>query len=168
MREQFYRGNQSLKDKVFALDFTLIFLVLILGIISIFAMYSTEQGQYGYYTKSHLYRFSTFFLLFIIISFFNIQYIYKFSYFFYILILILLIAVDSFGITSSGSKRWINLFFINLQPSELMKVALIVFLARYYNKIPSQKVNSIKHIFTTHYFQMYTIFICQLIQCCLI
>ena len=101
----------------------------------------------SYHTQSHLYRFSIFYLFFIIISFFNIQYIYKLSYLFYIFVLILLLAVDSFGITSSGSKRWINLFFINLQPSELMKVALIVFLARYYNKIPSQNVNSIKHIF---------------------
>jgi len=63
------------------------------------------------------------------------------------LVLILLFAVDLFGITASGSKRWISLFFINLQPSELMKVSLIVFLARYYYKIPSQNVNSIKHIF---------------------
>ena len=50
------------------------------------------------------------------------------------------------GITASGSKRWINLFFLNLQPSELMKVALIIFLARYYNKIPSRNINSIRHI----------------------
>ena len=77
MREQLYRGNQSFKDKVFALDFTLIFLVLILGIISIFAMYSTEQGQYGYYTKSHLYRFFIFFSLFIVISFLRINFWFK-------------------------------------------------------------------------------------------
>ena len=55
-------------------------------------------------------------------------------------------AVDFFGVTASGSKRWINLFFINLQPSELMKIALIIFLARYYYKIPSEHVTSIKHI----------------------
>ena len=64
MKEHFYKGNQSFKDKFFALDFVLIFLVLGLGITSIFAMYSTEQGQFGYYTKSHLYRFFSFFLTF--------------------------------------------------------------------------------------------------------
>ena len=61
--------------------------------------------------------------------------------------LILLFGVDFFGITASGSKRWINLFIINLQPSELMKISLIIFLARYYNQIPSHNVNNIKHIF---------------------
>ena len=91
--------------------------------------------------------FLFFFLFFIIISFFNIKYIFRSAYIFYIIIFILFLLVDTFGITSSGSKRWINLFFINLQPSELMKISLILFLARYYYKIPSQNVNHIKHIF---------------------
>tara|TARA_Y100000590_G_scaffold320575_1_gene362937 strand:- start:761 stop:1627 length:867 start_codon:yes stop_codon:yes gene_type:complete len=60
--------------------------------------------------------------------------------------LILLFYVDFFGITASGSKRWINLFFFNLQPSELMKVSIIIFLARYYYKIPSENVSNFKYI----------------------
>tara|TARA_Y100000590_G_scaffold465507_1_gene638014 strand:- start:486 stop:1610 length:1125 start_codon:yes stop_codon:yes gene_type:complete len=147
IRNYFQKRNQSFGEKILAFDFVLLFLILLLGIISLFAMYSSERGNFSYHTQSHLYRFSTFFLLFIVISFFRIQYWYKSAYIFYFLVLILLIGVDLFGITASGSKRWINLFFINLQPSELMKVSLIVFLARYYNKIPSQNVNSIKHIF---------------------
>ena len=144
--KHFYRSNLSFREKFFSLDFSLIFLVLLLGIISIFAMYSSEQGKFAYYTKSHLYRFFSFFTVFIIVSFFKIRFWYKSAYLFYFLILILLISVDFFGITSSGSKRWINLIFINLQPSELMKIALIIFLARYYYKIPSEHVAQIKHI----------------------
>ena len=146
MRTHFHRGNLSFSEKFFSLDFSLIFLILLLGTISVLAMYSSEQGNFGYYTKSHLYRFVTFFLFFVIISFIRIRLLYKFAYLFYFIILLLLIGVDFFGITSSGSKRWINLFFINLQPSELMKVALIIFLARYYHKIPSEHVAQIKHI----------------------
>ena len=129
------KRNQSIGDKILAFDFQLLFLVLALGIISFFAMYSSEMGHFSYHTQSHLYRFSIFFLLFIIISFFKIQFWYKSAYLFYFIVLILLFAVDSFGVIAAGSKRWISLFFINLQPSELMKVALIIFLARYYNKI---------------------------------
>ena len=146
-RDYFQKRNLNITDKILAFDFTLLFLILLLGVISLFAMYSSERGSFSYHTQSHLYRFSIFFLFFIIISFFNINYIYKSAYVFYLIILILLFAVDSFGVTASGSKRWINLFFINLQPSELMKVSLIVFLARYYYKIPSQNINNIKHIF---------------------
>ena len=146
MRQYIYKDNLRFRDKIFALDFPLIFLILLLGVISLFAMYSTEQGKFGYYTQSHLYRFSIFFIVFIIVAFFRIQFWSKSAYLFYFIILILLFAVDFYGVTSQGSKRWINLFFINLQPSELMKIALIVFLARYYNNIPSEHVSNIKHI----------------------
>ena len=146
VRDYFQRKNLSIIDKILAFDFTLLFLVFLLGVISLFAMYSSERGTFSYHTQSHLYRFTTFFLLCIVISFFNIKHIYKSAYVFYIIVLILLIAVDFFGVTASGSKRWINLFFINLQPSELMKISLIIFLARYYYKIPSEHVTHLKHI----------------------
>ena len=142
----FQKHNLNFREKVFSLDFLLIFMVLLLGIISIFAMYSSEQGKFGYYTQSHLYRFAIFFMVFIIFSFFRVQFWYKSAYLFYFIILILLVAVNLYGITASGSKRWISLFFINLQPSELMKIALIIFLARYYYKIPSEHVTNIKYI----------------------
>ena len=158
-RNYFQKVNLSLKDKIFAFDFTLFFLILLLGIISLFAMYSSERGNFSYHTQNHLYRFSIFFLLFIIISFFRIQFWYKSAYLFYFIVLILLFAVDLFGVTASGSKRWISLFFINLQPSELMKVSLIIFLARYYYKIPSQNVNNIKHIFIPFFSLMIPVFL---------
>ena len=148
MRQHFYSDNKSFRDKIFALDFMLIFLVLLLGAISVFAMYSTEQGKFGYYTQSHLYRFLIFFMLFIITSFFRINFWFKSAYLFYFIILILLITVDFFGITASGSKRWISLFFINIQPSELMKIALIIFLSRYYYKIPVENITNFRYIFT--------------------
>ncbi len=146
IRNLFQKSNQSIRDKVFSLDYLLIFLVLLLGVISFFTMYSTERGNINYYTQSHIYRFSVFFLIFIVISFFKINFWYKTAYIFYSLVLILLIIVDFYGVSASGSKRWINLLFINLQPSELMKVALIVFLARYYSKIPSENITQIKYI----------------------
>ncbi len=48
--------------------------------------------------------------------------------------------------TSSGSQRWLGLYFINLQPSELMKVGLILFLAKYYHRISSGDVNKIRYL----------------------
>jgi rod shape determining protein RodA len=146
-KNYFQKRNQSISDKILAFDFQLLLLILALGIISILAMYSSEMGHFSYHTQNHLYRFSIFFLIFVIISFFRIQFLYKSAYLFYFLVLILLFGVDLFGVTASGSKRWISLFFINLQPSELMKVSLIIFLARYYNKIPTTNVNNLKYIF---------------------
>ena len=143
----FSKSNLSFKDKFLSLDFKLIVLVLLLGIISFFAIYSTERGNFAYYTENHLYRFCIFFLLFIILSFVKIHFWYKSAYLFYLIILILLFAVHFFGTTASGSTRWINLFVFNLQPSELMKIALIVFLARYYSRIAFHDVNRLKFMF---------------------
>ncbi len=144
----FLKGRSSFSDRLLSLDYILILLVFLLGTISFFAMYSTERGNYGYFTQSHIYRFTIFFVVFLLISFFKIQFWYKTAYPFYLIVLILLFAVDFFGVTASGSKRWINLFFINLQPSEIMKVSLIIFLARYYHKIPAANVTNIKYIVT--------------------
>ena len=147
IKQHFQKGNLSFRDKILSLDFSLIFLILALGIISFFAMYATEQGNFGYYTQNHLYRFFIFFTLFLAASFLRVRFWFSSAYIFYFIILVLLFAVDIFGVTSSGSKRWINLIFINLQPSELMKISIIVFFARYYYKIPTQSVTNLKYIF---------------------
>ena len=123
------QSHLSLKDKIFSLDLVLFFSILILGIISFFAMYSTDGGEFAYHTKSHIVRFFVFFLLFITVSFFRTNFWYNWSVPIYLLILALLVLVKYVGLTSSGSQRWLNLYFINLQPSELMKIGLILFLA---------------------------------------
>ena len=78
----FNRGRISLRDKILSLDIKLILLILLLGIISFFAMYSTERGNLQYYTQSHIYRFCIFFSLFILLSFVQIKHWLKISYIF--------------------------------------------------------------------------------------
>ncbi len=142
------QSHLSLRDKIFSVDIILFFSILILGIISLFAMYSTDGGEFLYHTKSHIIRFFVFFILFIAVSFFKINFWYNWSIPIFIAILALLILVKFFGLTSSGSQRWLNLYFINLQPSELMKVSLILFLAKYYHRISSGDVNRAKYLLT--------------------
>ena len=89
-------------------------------------MYSTDGGKFGYFTNSHILRFSLFFILFIIFSFIQIRFWHALAYFFYLFVLGMLVSVLWFGITAQGSQRWIDLYFINFQPSELMKIAIIV------------------------------------------
>ena len=148
LRRGSIHSHLNLRDKIFSLDPILFFSILFLGIISFFAMYSTDGGQFAYHTKSHIIRFCVFFTLFIVVSFFQANFWYNSSTFIYIGILALLIFVKYFGLTSSGSQRWLNLYFLNLQPSELMKVALIMFLAKYYHRVSSGDVNRAKYLLT--------------------
>ena len=140
------QSSLSFKDKLFSIDYILVISILVLGIISMFAMYSTDGGEFKYHTKSHILRFSVFFLMFFIISFVQIRFWHGSSYLIYILFFVLLLGVKYFGLTSSGSKRWLNFYFMNLQPSELMKVGLILFLAKYYHRVPLENVNKIKFL----------------------
>ena len=133
-------------QKVRSIDYLLIFCVLLLGIISSFAMYSTDGGELLYHSKSHIIRFSIFFIFMIIISFINIKTWHSLGYLFYIFVLGLLIWASLFGITAQGSQRWIDLYFVNLQPSELMKIAIIVCFAKYYHRIQISDVNKLKNI----------------------
>ena len=85
----------------------------------------------------------------LIFSFINIKYWFSIGYISYLLIIGLLIWTYLFGITSSGSQRWIDLYFINLQPSELMKIAIILCLAKYFHRMKLENVNSIYTILTS-------------------
>ena len=82
----------------------------------------------------------------LVISFFNIKIWHIFSYIFYFIIILLLIWVSVYGIKVSGSQRWMNLYFIVLQPSELMKIGIILCLAKYYHRLKIDDVNSFTSI----------------------
>ena len=133
-------------QKVKKLDYILIFSILLLSIISLLVMYSTDGGEILYHTKSHFIKLVIFFFLMLAISFFNIKIWHISSYFIYIFGIILLIWVSIYGIKVSGSQRWMNLYFIVLQPSELMKIGIILCLAKYYHRLKIDSVNSFTSI----------------------
>ena len=68
------QSNLSFKDKIVSMDFILILSILAIGIISMFAMYSTDGGEFKYHTRSHIIRFIIFFILFFILSFFKLDF----------------------------------------------------------------------------------------------
>ena len=133
-------------QKIKKLDYILVTSVIILSIISVFVMYSTDGGEILFHTKNHFVKLAVFFPLMILVAFFNIKFWHNFSYIIYIIVILLLIYVSFFGIKSSGSQRWMDLYLFVLQPSELMKVAIIMCLAKYYHRLKIENVNSFTSI----------------------
>ena len=123
-------SDQNFFQKVKNLDYILLLSILILSTLSLFVMYSTDGGELLYHTKSHLIKLSVFFVLMLLISFFNIKIWHLSSYFLYGIIILLLIWVSIYGIKVSGSQRWMDLYFLALQPSELMKIGIILCLSK--------------------------------------
>ena len=145
---QRYRLNSDLSffQKVKELDYILLISIFILSFVSLAVMYSTDGGEILYHTKSHFSKLAIFFPLMIIIAFFNIKYWHTFAYLFYLIIILLLVWVSFFGLKASGSQRWMDLYLFVLQPSELMKISVILCLAKYYHRIKIENVNSLTGI----------------------
>jgi len=147
MKQSSFNTQPNFFQKLKNFDYILLSCILLLGIISALSMYSTDGGEILFHSKSHALKFLIFFSMMIFMSFFNIKFWHYSAYLFYVVILLFLVWASLYGVKASGSQRWINLYFINLQPSELMKVAIIVCLAKYYHRIQLNKVNSLQVLF---------------------
>ena len=142
-------NNFNLFQKFKNFDYILLVCILLLGFISLVTMYSTDGGKVMFHTKSHFTKLIVFTVMMLVFSFINIKFWFSIGYLAYLLIISLLVWTYLFGITSSGSQRWINLYFINLQPSELMKIFIILCLAKYFHRMKIENVNSIYTLLTS-------------------
>ncbi len=136
----------TLLQKIKNLDYTLLISITLLSVISVLVMYSTDGGEILFHTKNHFLKLAVFFPLMIFVALFNIKFWHNFSYIIYFIVMLLLIYVSFFGIKASGSQRWMDVYFFVLQPSELMKIAIIMCLAKYYHRLKVENVNSFTSI----------------------
>jgi rod shape determining protein RodA len=143
------RNNSGFFQKFLNFDYILLVCIILLGFISLATMYSTDGGKILFHTKSHFSKLIIFTFMMLIISFINIKFWFSIGYLSYLVVVGLLIWTFLFGITSSGSQRWIDLYFINLQPSELMKIFIILCLAKYFHRMKLENVNSLYTILTS-------------------
>jgi len=143
------KNNSGFFQKFLNFDYILLACILLLGFISLATMYSTDGGKVLFHTKSHFTKLIIFTFMMLIFSFINIKFWFSIGYLSYLVVVGLLIWTFLFGITSSGSQRWIDLYFINLQPSELMKIFIILCLAKYFHRMKLENVNSLYTILTS-------------------
>ena len=136
------KNNNAFFQKIKDLDFILLFCILLLGVISLATMYSTDGGELLFHTKSHFFKFIIFTCLMLLISFLNIKFWFSIGYFTYLITVVMLTYTINFGVTASGSQRWIDLYYINIQPSELMKIFIILCLAKFFHRKRLENVNS--------------------------
>jgi len=136
------KGNNNFYKKILDFDYILLACILLLGSLSLATMYSTDGGEALFHTKSHFSKFIIFLLLMILFSFVNIKFWFSIGYITYLVVIVMLIWTINFGVTASGSQRWINLYFINIQPSELMKIFIILCLAKFFHRKRLDNINS--------------------------
>ncbi|MDJ0641376.1 MAG: rod shape-determining protein RodA [Erythrobacter sp.] len=105
-------------------------------------LYSAAGGSMQPFATSHLIRFSVFLVMAAIIASLPREFVRLMTYPAYIVVLLMLVAVEAMGALRGGSQRWLDLGFMVLQPSELMKPVIVVTLAQFYSTLPVGLITS--------------------------
>lgn len=128
-----------LMNKIYRLPKVLIVVIFLLSAVGLTVLYSASNGNIHPWASKQAAYFLMFFLIAVYIGVIRISTIYNIAYPFYVLGLVLLIAVSFMGHNAMGATRWLDLRFIKIQPSELMKIGVIMALSRYFNDLQSIK-----------------------------
>jgi rod shape determining protein RodA len=129
----FNRTEQTLRQKLWQIQWLLVLLICVVACIGFAMLYSAANGKMDPWATRQMIRFGVGFVVMLIVALTDIRIWLRYAYFFYFLTLVLLIIVEFGGTIGMGAQRWIDLGFINLQPSEVMKIAMILALARYFH-----------------------------------
>ncbi len=135
-------GEGSIFQMLKYINWGLLLLVTLLASVGFAALYSAAGGSFDPWAGKQMIRFSVFLLGTIIIALVDIRFWYRIAYPFYFTCLVLLVIVDVMGVIGMGAQRWINLGFIQIQPSELTKIAVVMALARYFHSADAQDMKS--------------------------
>ncbi len=127
-------------SKILYLNWALIILLIGIASISCVMLYSVG-GTYSTWADPQLKRFIFTFSMMFAIAMVPIWFWRNMSFLAYVIALLLLVLVGFIGSTGMGAQRWIDLGFIRLQPSELIKLAIVMALAAYYDMLPEKKIS---------------------------
>ena len=125
--------------KILFLNWPLALLLSSVACVGFLMLYSVAGGSFKPWAEPQMKRFAVGLVLMVAIGMTPIWFWRSIALFCYGVTVILLIAVDLFGEEGKGAQRWIDLGFMRLQPSELMKITLVMFLAAYYDWLPPEK-----------------------------
>ena len=125
--------------KVLHVNWPLVLLMIAIASFGFLMLYSVAGGSFDPWASAQMKRFAMGLGLMFFIGFVPIYLWRNLSPLFYIVSLVLLVLVELVGETGMGAQRWLNLGFMRLQPSELMKIALVLVLAAYYDWLDNER-----------------------------
>jgi len=133
-------GGMTWGQKILSINWGLVALIVMTACVGFTALYSAAGGSFDPWASKQMARFSVLIFGMMGIALIDIRYWHRFAYPCYATGFILLIVVEIMGHVGMGAQRWINLGFIQIQPSELMKIATVMALARYFHAAGKEDV----------------------------
>ena len=137
-------STYTLREKLRGIRLSYVALVLILGGIGILGMYSAGNGSMQPWAWKQVMRLAFCTTIMFGIALVDVRVWYRAAYGIYGFVLFLLLLVLLIGHTGKGAERWIDLGFVQLQPSELMKITLALALAKYFQTVPIDEIGRIR------------------------
>jgi rod shape determining protein RodA len=129
------------ENKLAQVNWLIVSLILLLGGFGVAMLYSAAGGSMEPWAGRQALRFGVAFIGMMIIAIFPNRLLLRYAYWFYFACLGLLVVVELMGSLQMGAQRWISVGGLNLQPSEIMKMALTLALARYYHSMLAEDVS---------------------------
>lgn len=143
-----FKGSTSspiglLRGKLFEINWLLPTLVGVVGLVGVIMIYAATDGIWRYGALQHFVRIGLGGIAMLVVALIDIRIWYRLAYPIYAIGLALLIGVEFVGIEVNGSTRWLDLGVGRLQPSEVMKPAIVLALARFYHDLPHYRTSHI-------------------------
>ena len=131
----------KLTEKLLLINWPFLLLIAAITSVGVAALYSVAGGSLEPWASRHVVRFCLGLALLFVVAVSDIRWWLKAAYPLYLVALMLLALVMVIGVESGGAKRWLGYGEFTFQPSEMMKIALVLALARYYQWLPPEKVS---------------------------
>jgi len=132
--------RERLSVKIGQIDWTFVALLCVVASVGGLMLYSVAGGSWQPWAAKHMIRFGACVALMLMLSLVNLRIWFGSAYIVYGLALVLLMAIEipGVGYTAMGATRWLNLGFTRIQPSEIMKIGVVLALARWYHGASAQ------------------------------
>jgi len=136
----------SLVQKLGQMNWGLVLVITLIASVGFAMLYSAANGHINPWASRQMVRFGLGLVVMIGVALVDVRIWLRNAYIIYLGALVLLVAVEFFGAAGMGAQRWISLGPLNLQPSEVMKIALVVVLARYFHALPEGAVTQLRYL----------------------
>ncbi|HEX2447301.1 MAG TPA: rod shape-determining protein RodA [Methyloceanibacter sp.] len=135
------RPQILLKKKLLLINWPFLLVVSSITLVGVAALYSVAGGSLEPWANRHVVRYCLGLALLFAIALSDIRWWLRAAYPLYLVALVMLALVIVIGVESGGAKRWLGYGELSFQPTEMMKIALVLALARYYQRLPPNRVS---------------------------
>ena len=143
---RFTGHEMRLTEKLGEFNWTFLLLLALIASIGFGMLYSVAEGSFSPWALRQAARFGVGVCIMITVAMIDLRLWMRLAYPLYGVALAMLIAVEVMGFVGMGAQRWLDLGFISIQPSEVMKVTLILALARYFHGLTLEEVSRVRNL----------------------